>query len=83
MKNRKLNSKTFQRKLGLFLQSIGSKLYALRKERKGSLQTVAKAIKRSPRFLSRIEKGLAPRVKIGTIIDLCEYYNVSFMDIIE
>ncbi len=83
MKNRKLNSKAFRKKLERFLQSLGSKLYALRRERKESLQTVAKAVKRSPRYLSKIEKGLAPRVKIGVLIDLCEYYKVSLMDIVQ
>lgn len=78
---KKVNPKLLKKKLTDFLHTVGDNLYALRINRKATLKTVAKEIKISPRRLSKIEKGLCPHCKFGTLVLLCKYYQIILPDI--
>lgn len=80
---KKVNAPTraFEKKLDNFLHTIGDNLYALRVNRNATLKTVAKAIKISPGKLSKIEKGICPYCKFGTLVMLCKYYKIKLTDV--
>jgi DNA-binding Xre family transcriptional regulator len=46
-----------------------------------ALNTVAKAIKISPSRLSKIEQGLCPHCRFGTLVMLCKYYKIKLTDV--
>jgi transcriptional regulator with XRE-family HTH domain len=81
-KKKPFETKAFQKKLKAALLIIGNNLYELRQECKESLQTVAKAVGISRQFLSRIEKGLAPRFRLTVLGELCKYYNVQMTKVV-
>jgi len=81
-KKKPFETKAFQKKLKAILLTIGNNLYTLRNDRKESLQTVAKAVGISRQFLSRIEKGLAPRFRLTVLGELCRYYNVQMTEVV-
>lgn len=61
---------------------MGDNLCALRKSRNESLKMVGKAVKISPGYLSMIEKGLKPHVRLGKLGALSKYYDVGMRDIV-
>lgn len=82
MAKKKKNSKAFEKKLTVFLHTIGDNLYALRVARKETLKAIAKAVKMAPARLSKIEKGLCPNYRFGILIRLCKHYKVSVLDVV-
>jgi len=81
MKKINAPTKAFEKKLDDFLHTIGDNLHSLRMNRNAALKTVAIAIKISPGKLSKIEKGLCPYCKFGTLVMLCKYYKIKLTDI--
>lgn len=82
MRKERNYNKALERTQKAFLVAIGNNLYTLRAARKESLKAVAKAVKMSPSTLSKIEKGLYPHYRIGTLIRLSKYYKVHPKDIV-
>lgn len=81
MKKVNAHTKAFEKKLNDFLHTIGDNLYTLRMNHKATLKTVARAIKISTGRLSKIEKGLCPHCKFGTLVVLCRYYKIKLSDV--
>lgn len=81
MKKDNSRSRAFEKKLDDFLHTIGDNLHSLRMIRKATLTTVAKQIKISPGKLSKIEKGLCPHCKFGTLVMLCKHYKIKLTDV--
>jgi len=82
MRKEKIYNKALDKTQKTFLDTIGNNLYALRVARKESLKAVAKAVNMSPSTLSKIEKGLYPHYRVGTLIRLSKYYKVHPKDIV-
>lgn len=81
MKKYNSSPKAFEKKLNDFLHTIGDNLNALRMNSNTTLNTVAKVVKISPAKLGKIEKGLCPHCRFGTLVVLCKYYEVKLTDI--
>ena len=82
MKRNKINNEAFEKKLTIFLKTIGNNVYALRTARNENLQTVAKAVKISPSKLNKIEKGLCPHCRLLSLVQLCKYYRINLSDVV-
>lgn len=82
MKKENTTTRAFEKKMYNLLLIIGNNLHSLRMDRNAALKTVAKAIKISPGRLNKIEKGLCPHCKFGTLAILCKYYEVKLTDIV-
>jgi transcriptional regulator with XRE-family HTH domain len=82
MKRNKKNNEVFEKKLAIFLKTIGNNLYALRTARNENLQTVAKVVKISPARLDKIEKGLCPHCRLLSLVRLCKYYKINLLDVV-
>lgn len=81
MSRKKINKKAFQKRLAIYLKTVGDNLYDCRAKRKETLQTVAKSVKMNPGSISKIEKGLSPRFRITTLLRLCKYYSITLYDV--
>ena len=64
------------------MKIIGDNLFALRKSRDENLETVGKAVKISPGYLSQMEKGLKPHFRLTRLWTLAKYYDVCMRDIV-
>ena len=81
-KRKKWDTPAFRKKLNAQLKIIGDNLFALRKSRDESLETVGKAVKISPGYLSQMEKGLKPHFRLTRLGALAKYYDVCMRDIV-
>lgn len=59
-----------------YTRLIGERLNELRKDRNESLEAVGKAVRMSPRTISKMEKGLL-NFRPSRLLRLCNYYGVS------
>jgi len=69
-------------KLAAFLQTMGRKLYHVRKSRKESLKKVGEATSISRQTISRIEKGKYNPI-VARLIRLCNYYGISLASLFD
>ena len=66
-----------------YLICLGKKLCDLRKSNGKSIRAVAKATKMSRSIISKLEKGQYENFCLNRFSDLCKYYNVQMVDILE
>jgi transcriptional regulator with XRE-family HTH domain len=78
IKNTELNERAQK-----YLICIGKKLCDLRKSNGKSIRAVAKATKMSRSIISKLEKGQYENFGLNRFSDLCKYYNVQMVDIVE
>jgi transcriptional regulator with XRE-family HTH domain len=75
-----MNRRLFEQKAKadylFYIDLIGERLYKLRKDKNESLETVGKAVRMSPRTISKMEKGLL-NFRPSRLFRLCNYYGVS------
>lgn len=70
------------KRLVVFLQTMGRKLYNVRKSRKESLKKVSEGTKISRQMISHIEKGNYNPM-VARLIRLCNYYGISLASLFD
>jgi transcriptional regulator with XRE-family HTH domain len=61
---------------------VGKRLHKLRQAKRYTLKFVAAELNIPPTIISRIEKGIYRNFQIGRLKNLCDFYEVDPLDIV-